>query len=103
MQCGRESFRRRGVSQAASGDEIWRHFGGDARCNEKTLEIVRGSLGEYRVLVVAYAVANVTDLLLEVAICAAAGDSAAVARIFTAGARAHQQRIRAKSSQWAVL
>ena len=55
---------------------------GDARCIEKTLEIVRGSLGEYRVLVVVSAMAGVTDLLLEAAMCAAAGDSEAVARIF---------------------
>jgi aspartokinase/homoserine dehydrogenase 1 len=55
---------------------------GDACCIEKTLEIVRGSLGDYRVLVVVSAMAGVTDLLLEAAMCAAAGDSETVARIF---------------------
>lgn len=55
---------------------------GDARCIEKTIEIIRGSLGDYRVLVVVSAMAGVTDLLLEAAMCAAAGDSEAVGRIF---------------------
>lgn len=55
---------------------------GDARCIEKALEIVRESLGEYQVLVVVSAMAGVTDLLLQAAMCAAAGDSEAAARIF---------------------
>ncbi len=78
-------MRARKVSESNKPLQVMKFGGtsvGDARCIEKTLEIVRGSLGEYRVLVVVSAMAGVTDLLLEAAMCAAAGDSEAVARIF---------------------